>query len=155
MFKDYHLGVNSVFIPILFYIWLQCGIYRGKRLWCCFPSSGQNQFFKPPFNQNPEILIFAFLTKAKSKIQCRWREKRNGRAQTRGISAFFKDFSKMVYGEIEKLPEIIAGVKRCKRKSRVLCPVWIPKEIPDSQSHMLPFPPGTASLKSRKSSQPS
>lgn len=28
-FKDYHLGVNSIFIPILFYIWLQHGIYRG------------------------------------------------------------------------------------------------------------------------------
>lgn len=27
-FKDYHLGVNSTFIPILFYIWLQHGIYR-------------------------------------------------------------------------------------------------------------------------------
>lgn len=28
-FKDYHLGVNSIFIPVLFYIWLQHGIYRG------------------------------------------------------------------------------------------------------------------------------
>lgn len=63
------------------------------------------------------------------------------------------DFSIMVYGGNEKLPEIIAGVKRYKEESRLLCPMWIPKEITDSQTHM--FPPGTASLKSRKSSQPS
>lgn len=65
------------------------------------------------------------------------------------------DFSKMVYRETEKLPEITAGVKRYKGESRLLCPMWIPEEITDSQIHMLPFPPGIASLKSRKSRQPS
>lgn len=65
------------------------------------------------------------------------------------------DSSKIIYGETEKLPEITAGVEKSKGEPRLFCPVWIPEEITDSQPHVLPFPPGTASLKSRKSSQAS
>lgn len=88
-FKDYHLGVNSSFIPIFFFLHLaSTWSLQRRRLWWSFPSSGQNPFSTLPFNQNPEILIFAFLTKANSKIQRKWTEKGNDRTQTRGMSAF-------------------------------------------------------------------
>lgn len=42
----------------------------------------------------------------------------------------------MVYSETEKSPEIIAGVKRSKCESRLLCPIQTPKETTVAQAHM-------------------
>lgn len=45
-------------------------------------------------------------------------------------------YHKMVYSETEKSPEIIAGVKRSKRESKLLCPIQTPKEATVPQAHM-------------------
>lgn len=85
-----------------------------------------------------KFLIFVFITNANSKIKHKWLRE----AELQNTNQW--DFSfwichGMVYLETWKSPEIIAGVKRSKGESRLLCLVPSIKKMTVPQAHVRAF----------------